>query len=409
MKRFSAFLFTAIASFCLGWLANERPLQLDQAPALAPLQKPTPTPITRGVEFIRPTTPPRGVEFIRPTPTSPTKPTTPPQNFHQLLASQAYEEAMQLFEQVEATDEAQAESLRATLLAYLRTALEQGRNANLMALVDAYLSRYYDDIDVLLILAEHQRRQGYPEEAASTFQYAFTYAYQPAQLKKVSTLFQSLVKKTDTTFSRQQQWVELLGFYQLLESIDLSQPWYRLRQAKAYLELEDFASARDLLTPLSADTKWSGKAEELLSVVNKQSGDAPEQSTDAGSVALLRRGSHYLVEVGLNGVSDVSLMIDTGASITSLTQSSFETLSQDSVFHYLGSHLFNTANGITQGTIYQADQLSLGDYVLRDVKLAVLDFQQDQRVDGLLGMNVLQHFRFEIDQDQQVIHLQKRK
>jgi predicted aspartyl protease len=71
--------------------------------------------------------------------------------------------------------------------------------------------------------------------------------------------------------------------------------------------------------------------------------------------------------------------------------------------------LFNTANGITQGAIYQADQLSLGAYVLRDVKLAVLDFQQNQGIDGLLGMNVLQHFRFEIDQDRQVIRLQQRK
>jgi clan AA aspartic protease (TIGR02281 family) len=316
---------------------------------------------------------------------------------------------MLLFEQVELADDRQFQTLRATLLAYLRAALEQGQDAQLVALVDAYLTRYYDDTDVLMILAEHQRRQGYPDEAARTFQYAFTYAYQPAQLEKVSTLFQALVEKTDAAFSRQQQWVELLGFYQLLESIDLSQPGYRLRQAVAYLELEDFASARELLTPLVADVEWSGKADELLAMVDTLSGEAPAKSTAAGSVALLRRGNHYLIKVGLNRVSEVSLMIDTGASITSLSQQSFDALSPYSNFQYLGSRLFNTANGITQGAIYQADQLSMGDYVLRDVKLAVLDFQQNQGIDGLLGMNVLQHFRFEIDQDQQLIHLQKRK
>jgi clan AA aspartic protease (TIGR02281 family) len=316
---------------------------------------------------------------------------------------------MLLFEQVAATDEPRAQSLRATLLAHLQTLLDQGQDASLMALVDAYLSRYYDDTDVLIILAEHQRRQGYPEEAARTFQYAFTYAYQPAQLDKVSALYHSLVEKTDAAFSKQQQWVELLGFYQLLESIDLSQPRYRLRQAVAYLELKDFTSARELLTPLVADVKWSGKAKDLLAVADALSGEAPEQSIAAGSVPLQRRGHHYLIKVGLNRVSEVSLMIDTGASITSLSQNSFDALSQYSDFHYLGSRLFNTANGITQGAIYQADQLSLGSYVLRNVKLAVLDFQPDRGIDGLLGMNVLQHFRFEIDQDRQVIHLQQRK
>jgi clan AA aspartic protease (TIGR02281 family) len=271
------------------------------------------------------------------------------------------------------------------------------------------LSRYYDDIDVLMMLAEHQRRQGYPEEAARTFQYAFTYAYQPAQLEKVTALFQALVAKTDTAFSQQQQWVELLGFYQLLESIDLSQPGYRLQQAEAYLELGDVASARDLLTPLMADVQWSGKASDLLVMAEALTGEASGQSTANDSIPLLRRGNHYLIKAGLNNAPEVTLMIDTGASITSLSQSSFERLSQYSTFHYLGTRLFNTANGITQGAIYQADQLSLGRHVLRDVKLAVLDFQQDQAIDGLLGMNVLQHFRFEIDQDQQVIHLQERK
>ncbi len=398
MNRFSAFLLTAIASFSLGWMANEHLTQVDDPPTVSISQKTAPK-ISPAPRKTQPA--PAQVESV--------VSLSQQQQFRQLLASQDFEEATLLFEQAEIADERQFQSLRATLLAYLQAALEQGQDAQLVALVDAYLSRYYDDTDVLMILAEYQRRQGYPDEAARTFQYAFTYAYQPAQLEKVTALFQSLVEKTDATFSQRQQWIELLGFYQLLESVDLSQPGFRLRQAVAYLELEDFASARELLTPLVADVEWSGKADELLAIVNTLSGEAPEQSAVAGSVPLQRRGSHYLIKVGLNRVSQVSLMIDTGASITSLSQSSFDALSPYSEFHYLGSRLFNTANGITQGAIYQADQLSLGGYVLRDVKLAVLDFQPNQGIDGLLGMNVLQHFRFEIDQDRQVIHLQKRK
>jgi clan AA aspartic protease (TIGR02281 family) len=126
------------------------------------------------------------------------------------------------------------------------------------------------------------------------------------------------------------------------------------------------------------------------------------------SIPLRRHGNHYVIKVRLNDDSDVVLMIDTGASITSLSQRSFDALSRHSGFNGAGSRLFNTVNGVTRGTVYNTDQLSLGNQVLSDVKLAVLDFEQAPGIDGLLGMNVLQYFRFEIDQDQQVLHLQPR-
>jgi predicted aspartyl protease len=101
-------------------------------------------------------------------------------------------------------------------------------------------------------------------------------------------------------------------------------------------------------------------------------------------------------------------MIDTGASITSLSQERFDVLSRDSHFEYLGWRLFNTAGGPARGTVYRASSLQLGAQALREVDIAVLDFQQGPGIDGLLGMNVLRHFHFEIDQDRDLLHLQQR-
>jgi clan AA aspartic protease (TIGR02281 family) len=384
-------------SFYLGWVARDRVTRVAELPQLPASYPQAPQPETQGIN-----------RDAGPLPGKADLPESYPQAFRQLLLEQAFDEAMMLFERVQAQDEAQAQSLRADVLAYLQSALEQQHQQRLMDLVDAYLSRYYDDIDVLMILAEYQRRQGYPEEAAQVVQYALTYAYQPGQQEKIAAFFQALVDKTDNLFVQRQQWVELLGFYQLLESIDLSQPRYRLRQAMVYMQLQDFSSARDLLSPLAEQGQWAEKASELLAMAEPQAEDISEQVAAIDSIPLFRHGNHYVIKARLNSASEVVLMIDTGASITSLSHSSFDALPRHSGFSNTGSRLFNTVNGVTRGAVYNADQFKLGDHVLNNVELAVLDFDQGPGIDGLLGMNVLQYFRFEIDQDQQVLHLQPR-
>jgi clan AA aspartic protease (TIGR02281 family) len=330
------------------------------------------------------------------------------ERFRFLLGAHAFDEAVQLFEEVKASSEIQGRALHADLMVYLDAAIKQERNDSFMALVDSYLSRYYDDIDVLILLAKFQARQGYSDEAARVLQMASVYAYQPNERKRVSAVLRALVENTDKSLSQQQRWSELLTFYQLLDSIDLSQPGYQLRQAVVYIELGENFMAKNLLLPLEDDIQLGEKATELLAIIAKQSGDSAEQAARIESIPLIRRGNHYLIKATLNNVSEVTLMIDTGASITSLSQRSFSALVNESNYSSLGSRLFNTANGVTKGEVYRADKLSLGNNILEGVNLSVLDFQQRSGVDGLLGMNVLQNFRFEIDQDKEVLYLQER-
>ena len=352
MKHPLRLLLIALASFYLGWLAHDRFAKDDKFTQVA-------TSTTRESQVSTTTEEPlRQPEEIG-------EAVADPQNFLQLLANHRFEEAVQRYERIAESDEQQALSLRADLLAWLQNALARGDDENLVAMADAWLARYYDDIDVLMILAEYQRRQGYPDEAARVVQFALTYALQAAQRDKVSRFFQSLVKKTDAAFSGQQQWIELVGFYQLLESIGLSQPRYQLRHAEVCLELGDFSTARELLMPLTAHVTWAGKANELLALTEQQAESVPAPAPRGDGIPLRRRGGHYLVEASLNNVSDVTLMIDTGASITSVSQDSFAELSRSSFFEYLGWRLFNTVNGMTRGNIYRASQLRLATMFYR--------------------------------------------
>ena len=327
--------------------------------------------------------------------------------FIRLLDQGAFDEAMLVYDEAEAGNEALAQRFRQLLRERLQHFLEQLQVQPLMALIDLYLSRHYDDTAVLMILAEYQRQQGYPEEAARVFQMAFAYAYQPSERENISNAFRSMVEKTDQQFKQQQRWIELLGFYQLLDSISLIEPRHRLRQAQLYHTTGDSRSARSILTSMLADPRWGQQAQKMLAALEQQQLPEPEVA-NATAIPLQRSGNHYLVTVQVNQQDDLVLMIDTGASITSLSEQSFARLSDSRRFDRLGSRLFNTANGVTKGSVYRARELALGRYQVQGVQLAVLDFQPREGVDGLLGMNVLQHFRFEIDQDQQQLLLRPR-
>jgi hypothetical protein len=50
----------------------------------------------------------------------------------------------------------------------------------------------------------------------------------------------------------------------------------------------------------------------------------------------------------------------------------------------------------------------LGEIKILDLEIAVLDFEPSDGLDGLLGMNVLRNYRFEIDQDKEILFMSPR-
>jgi len=60
------------------------------------------------------------------------------------------------------------------------------------------------------------------------------------------------------------------------------------------------------------------------------------------------------------------------------------------------------------GTVYAFPELRLGPYLLQDTQVAVLDFETRPEIDGLLGMNILGQFRFQIDQENTQLRLSKK-
>jgi clan AA aspartic protease (TIGR02281 family) len=330
--------------------------------------------------------------------------------FRQLLEQHQFDAAVDFYSDSVQLDEGYPAMLRPVLDRYMNACMTGCGEGVFLALVDSWLDTYYEDIPVLLMLAQYQWQQGYPEEALQVIGRAMTFSYQPWQGQKVRQSLQQLVRSTDEAYGEQERWVELLGFYELLAELALEEPALALRRASLYRLLGEETRARSLLLELQAAD--DGMDEGLTRAVAAQLSDLSPQPLPEVAVGeaipLARRGDHFLVEVTLNDRDRLVLMIDTGASLTSLSRYAFERLA-GSELQFLGSRMFNTANGLAPGEVYRAASLQLGESRLDEVHLAVLDYDSPSEADGLLGMNVLRNFRFEIDQDSASLNLRPRR
>jgi len=329
--------------------------------------------------------------------------------FQTLLNTYRYEEAVALYQTQEQNNRKNVALLKQALLVHLENLLAQQQFNDFSALVDSFLSSYYDDIDVLLLLASFNRINGLHIEAINIYQLADTYAYQHSQQEALWSHFDSFVKNTDSFYTAKEDWYFLNNFYSQIEISGLITPQYQYRQAVVNLRSGDELLAIEQLQALENDTVVGKQARSTL---QQLMGDTKNRQKtrwqSEQSIALQQQGNQYLVDLGLNNQDKVTLLIDTGASMTTLSQATFMTLNSKNDAVKIGERVFNTANGVTKGIIYRFPQLKIGPYQISNIPIAVLNFSMGDSADGLLGMNTLGQFRFQIDQENQTLLLSRK-
>ena len=303
--------------------------------------------------------------------------------------------------------------LKPLLMEHIEMLISSSSQGQFTELTELYLSVFYDDIDVLLSLAKFNRSTGFLAEAAAILHLVKSYAYTNRDKITVEATIDDFISQVHTDLVSADDLFGLANIYQQMHRLNLLRPMHRLRQAQLSIQTGSMASAREILADLIQEPSVSAEAEQIM--LNHQQelslGKGNKMAMKNGysdQIALARRGNQYLVDLEIQGTA-VALLIDTGASMTTLSQQAFQTLSINHNFDLLGQRMFNTANGIAKGNIYQVDSLTLGRFTLAGIQIAVLDFSMSGGVDGLLGMNILANFRFHIDQETQMLYLADRQ
>lgn len=320
-----------------------------------------------------------------------------------LFEAEDFIAAVQGWQWLEADNISLSRQLKLNWLSTADLWLEEQSLEKIQNFIDAWLNAYPYDQELRYLQAKKLATSG--ENLAAIEQYYELIGDAPPSgqglyARKISELVDKEIKR----LSEQQAWQPMVRFLERLLWHEPQHPPYILMLAKAHIELAQFGSASSLLQTIRYDEYYGARANELLKKIALK-------NLQAVSVALTPLREHYLVAGKIDDRNTVSLMIDTGASISVLSQRYFRKLEKQLSPTFVRMASINTAGGLVQAPIYQfnsfaIDSFAAESYRVSDMQFVVMNLDENSGGDGLLGMNFLRAFTFQIDQRNNLLLLQ---
>ena len=251
-----------------------------------------------------------------------------------------------------------------------------------------------------LIQAEIQ--QGFYLNAINIAAEHITLSVENHQRADAQELALNTLKTIDQLERSQGNTLQLIEIYE--HTIAVLSPWLKnsddllIALSQCYLAIGDRTSARLTLENLQANAQ-SPKVIHLLKQIEKA-------EFTLKRIPLTKLGKHYIATLHIDNETPIKLLLDTGASLSTINQSTFNAIENTILFSYLYNIQVNTAGGTQTGQLIEIEQIMLADINLSQLQFVVLDMNS-QYFDGLLGMNILERFEFTIDQQSQELILNK--
>ncbi|MEN8107499.1 MAG: TIGR02281 family clan AA aspartic protease [Pseudomonadota bacterium] len=327
-----------------------------------------------------------------------------------LLQRNDFDAVLERYEslQLQAGEAAVADA-RTQILSHARRLIEDRRFSLAEQLLQRFLVAAYRDVEARVLLAAAYRGQQDFHAAIDQLYEARGYAWRPAMLQRITARLRSMVAELTQSLKRNDDQSALLALYQHLIQLEPDHaPWF-MGLAAVQLALDDKEAARRSLLLVSQDPGVGAQAQAMLAelsiaLAGTEDTESWDAATEVVGIPLHRSGNHFIVDARPARGRSIRLLIDTGASLTIFTP---DVLEQRGIrYQDTGrTGVFTTANGPVRAPIYKLDSLSVGDWYVNHLEIGVLDLSSSSGVDGLLGMNFLQHFQFFIDQNEALLRL----
>lgn len=392
--RFSGTLLIALAGVVIGWSLHTY-LGVPSGPKNSQTKLLEPEPVD-----LR--------EYHTQVPLTLTKPVKTGEN--QLLIylhAKKFSEAIAHYNQLlGSTSDQESDRLRLDILEHAYT-LKQKSVGEALKLLTLYLEHNYRDVDALRLKASILAAKKDYEQQIEILYQAKAYAYQEHDIEKIVHDIRISVNQHKQILLERHNYAELLKLFQELVYLEPDYSPYFIELAKAQIKNQLEYDARQSLELVVRDPVVGARAQQLLSEFNKN-GELDDGKIalidDSRTIPLLRRGNHFVVEAILNNSARLNLIIDTGASLTIIKPESIKQAVHGSLERY-PEHIFNTANGVVKAPVLKVDSLAIGEYEVSNLHVGGLALINAPGIDGLLGMNFLKHFRFFIDQENNLLLL----
>ena len=294
---------------------------------------------------------------------------------------------------------------RAELLGLASALLKEERFTQLRLFLRDYLQQHPLDMDFLLLEAQLNVNTELLSDAIAHYYSLTKLPMTAAQAKIISDSISELSGHTISQLQRAYSWDTLAIFVEPLLQLEPQNRLYILALAEAYAQQNQINLMENVLASLDYNDAAANKIRQLAVVTTTETEQISSEQTSLGqltynqasiAVPLQQVGDQYVVQGQLAG-HNVSLLIDTGASITAISMPYFQSL-KHSDKTYLGRFSVNTAAGQVLASMYQFSELKLNHAVVNNISVVVLPMRNIDKINGLLGMNFLREFDFKIDQ-----------
>ncbi|MDX8396429.1 MAG: retropepsin-like aspartic protease [Mariprofundaceae bacterium] len=276
---------------------------------------------------------------------------------------------------------------------------QAGETATAIRLMNEYYGLFPEDTEVGILYANilHQSQRLHTE--TFLLMDMLTKTVDKNLFSHIKNQLQNVIHIYSERLMKSGNYRDLLDYYLHLSDLDGNNQEYYLKQVTILIEMGLLEQASVILEPLLFDPGISRRAD-LLAKKIKMVRSTQYQT----SIPLKRSGEHFLVPISINGRAPINLLLDTGASITLIQKRSGEVSKGDNQRHIT----LQTANGRIRVPIITGNKIILGDYHLPEIELGIMTEPIVNHADGLLGMNILKHFVFFIDQKSLLLKLSLR-
>ena len=273
-------------------------------------------------------------------------------------------------------------------------------------LLELYLNiDEYQDIKAIIILKDIYHEQQKYEKKIDLLYTLQDMTHEQIALDGLQRQIRSSASLHVNKLIKENSRQKIISFLESFTQKEPDFPEFFYHLAVQYFFLEKYTEAEYALRSILYDSTWDNKASNLMSKIENKLEINDKYSF---AIKLLKKDSHFLVRAIINDYYEALLLLDTGASITTISHE-FLKKSNIDLNKNARPSIIKTAGGNIKVPLIKIDSLGLDEMKLKNVWVGVVDLKDFAKIDGLLGMNYLKHFDFHIDQSDALLYLSNKK
>lgn len=320
----------------------------------------------------------------------------------QAFTAREFELAVEYYSELLRQNEVLANELLQQWVFASKQWIATGHIQNTESFVTAFLQYNPFEISVLEVEAKRLEFVNQLPKAIDTYRLMIENSLDLEDISNWLSTVHALVFQQHQLYEVAEQWLTIVEFIEPMLYLEPNYLPYQYMFASALFHLGRYQESKSLLNSLQFEPEFKVRAENLLQKIANQL--AANQQ-----VELTQIGAHYIVEGIIEQQSAIELMIDTGASLSVMSLQKFEQLSSWHSPTYIRSADMNTAGGVVNAPIYRFENFTIAGLTINEFDFVVMELENLDKADGLLGMNYLRYFDFQIDQSRSVLLIEFRQ